>query len=655
MLDWDDVQAVATRTVPPPAGPNSVEGLLKAYREQGATHLSIPELTLHRLLQAGQLSLTQGTKTDRVYLRASDAVLADLVSSELQARLPYLQTNLSRAENPLMSFKGDLPTVAEVGLGFDPAHADLARRAGLSLVARPVGYSWVQPDMIDRTLDQAAALGARIVAVQGNLIPGHEFNMKTTVEAMRRNRLTYAYFSRSRHQKGDWFLAKNLAAEGLVMLAHEFQPSEMLAEDWHTISYRWANLAVEAGIRLCSVRFFRVLHAADPLESVAYVRELAAALKGADLLVDEHAGAIDLTPYQAGQNPTLLAAAGLSIAGAAGLAFDLLPVPDFLKAAGLGTLAVCLTGLPYLEASLSGQGHHHHHDGNDHHHHHHDHDHSHNHVHDHHHHDHGHDRTSATTYASKGLSLAATVAYPAAGLTFNGCGPAAALAHSLAVAGAGAVALTAATTDQDYAMAIEEYRGYNLDWLIPLSLAALTGLFPPNNPKHLHPWRCLPGQVSKIQNPKSKIQNPKSKIWPWLPLAGLGLVGLTQLAGGSGRDWPAWLDREHRHAHTHHLSAFQRHLGDIRLAISGRPLRKWSFWAPLGAVAAALFKQRGPQQAATAATTAAAAGHVASLAGFRNGQRPILKTVEGRARGWIVGLVLAGIVWLVVWLGQQRT
>jgi hypothetical protein len=332
-----------------------------------------------------------------------------------------------------------------------------------------------------------------------------------------------------------------------------------------------------------------------------------------------------LTPYQASQNPTLLATAGLSIAGAAGLASELLPIPDSLKAAGLGALAVFLAGLPYLEAGLSTQSHDHQ---------------AYNHTHDHshhydHHRDHSHNRIAATAYASKGLSLAATVAYPAAGIALNGVGPAVALAHSLAVASAGAVTLTASTTEQDYAMAIEEYHGYSLDWLIPLGLAVVTGL-PSSN------------------NRKSKTKDPKSKIWRWLPLAGIWLVGLSQLAGGTSRDWPAWLDREHRHAHTHHLSAFQRYLGDIGLAISARPLRKWSLLAPLGTVIAALFNQSGPQQVATAATTVAAAGHIASLAGFRNGQRPVLKTAEGRAKGWIVGILLAAIVWFALWLGKKK-
>jgi hypothetical protein len=142
---------------------------LGRYKEKGATHLSLPELTLKRLIDRGELSVTQGPDSGRVYLRARTPVIAQLVTTELQARLPRTGATSSQARNPLISFSGDLPAVAEVGLGFDPAHAGLAREVGLAPVARPIGYSWVQPGMIDRTLDQAAALGAKIVAVQGSL------------------------------------------------------------------------------------------------------------------------------------------------------------------------------------------------------------------------------------------------------------------------------------------------------------------------------------------------------------------------------------------------------------------------------------------------------------------------------------------------------
>jgi hypothetical protein len=510
--------------------------------------------------------------------------------------------------------------------------------------------------MIERTLGQAAALGARIIAFQGSLIPGHEFRMEHTVEAMRRHHLSYAYFSQSRHQKGDWFLAKSLAKAGLVILAHEFQPEELLEEDWFTASYRWATLTAEAGIRLCSVRFFRILHAADPLESVAYVKELAHALEHTGLLLD-HAGAVDLTVFQPQRDEIALASAGLSIAGAAGLASDLLPMPDGLKLLGVGVSALALAGLPFLEKKRDG-GHHHHDHDHDHphdhaHHHKHDHEHlhahehEHEHTHDHHHsHDHGHEHghshshDSTTAYAPKGLALAASVLYPAAATALNGVDPIGAVAQAFAVSAAGSVVLSATTAETDYILGIEEYRGYNLDWLIPLGLAASSALVNFQNPT---------SKISierAVENRKSKIENPKFP-WRWLPLAGVVLAALRSLSGRGNSDVPAALDREHRHAHTHHLSAFQRAVGDSKMALSPRPLRKWALLAPLGAVGASILKQNKQDDLAGLALTAAAAGQVATLTGFRNGQRPLLKTLEGRAKGWAIGVVLAGLFWFV--------
>ena len=661
MLDWDDVQAVATRAAAMSAetepGERSVENLLSRFKEKGATHLSLPELTLNRLLQKGELSVTQGSSAGRIYLRAQDATMAELVATELQARLPQLQVNCSRSKNPLISFLGDLPTVAEIGLGFDPAQAELAHQVGLSPVARPIGYSWMQPDMIERSLDQAAALGAKIIAVQGNLVPGHEFRMQATLEAMQRNGLTYAYFSESRHQKGDWFLAKNLAPKGLVILAHEFEPSELLEDDWFTMSYRWANLAVEAGVRLCSVRFFRILHAADPLESLAYVEELANALRAVEL-VPGVAGDVDLTLFQPQRDTAALAWAGLSVAGAAGLAADLLPVPNPVKLLGVGATALTLASLPFLEKSKLEPGHAHdhdhhaHHPDHDHHHHHDDHEHHHDHPHEHAHHphhdhgrDHGHqhDRIQATAYAPKGLALATTVAYPAAAAAINCANPVAALARALAISVTGATVLNATTVETDYVMGIETYRGYNLDWLIPLGLAAGSALLNPQNPT----------QTTSKSSLNSAPHHPKS-IWRWLPLVGVVLMTLKNLKSDLTQDLLATFDREHRHAHTHHLSAFQRAVGDNKMALSPKPLRKWALLAPLGAVGAALLKRNGQEEMAVVALTAATAGQVATLAGFRNGQRALLKTVEGRARSWTMGAALAGVVWLLVWLFNKR-
>jgi hypothetical protein len=171
-------------------------------------------------------------------------------------------------------------------------------------------------------------------------------------------------------------------------------------------------------------------------------------------------------------------------------------------------------------------------------------------------------------------------------------------------------------------LGVEAYRGYNLDWLAPLGMVA------------------APGLMSRQRS-----------FARWLPLAGAALAALKNFNRGWSQDMLVSLDTEHRHAHTHHLSAFQRALGDSKMTLSPKPLRKWSLLAPLGAVSAAILKRRGQHELATIALTAAAAGQVATLAGFRQGQRPLLKTLEGRARAWLIGTILAGLVWLamIIW------
>jgi hypothetical protein len=607
MLDWDDVQAVVTRAL----SKETPQHLLAHFREHGATHLSMPELTLGRLLDRGQVNPETGANPDRIHLRAQTESLADLVVTELQARLPHIDARVSRAKNPLISFAADLPSVAEVGLGFDPAHFELAQSAGLEPVVRPIGYSWVQPEMVSRTLDQAAALGAKLIAVQGTMTPGFEFNLGATVDALKRNDLCYAYFRESRHQRGDWYVAKSLAGEGRVILAHEFTPEEMLLEDAGTLSYRWANLAVEGGVRLCCLRFFRVIHAGDPHEALDYVQQVAASLQRAGFMVSQALGT-DVSALPPEQDAQTLSLAGLGIAGAAGLALDLLPLPEAVKLLGAGAGALALSGLPYLEQQYARQNGQHRHD-----HHHHEHDHGDHHHHHHDHHDHSHPYDPKTAYASKGLALAAATVFPAAIAAGNGGGVLPELARAAAAGAAGAVALNATMSFPETVLGVEEFRGYQLDWLLPLGAAAIGGL--------------------------NGLQ--ERGLRRWIPLLGVAATALALLRRGQA-DPLAALDREHRNAHTHHISAFQQQVGDAQMALSPRPLRKWSLLIPLGVAGSSIFKRQGRGTLAVTATILAALGGVTQMTGFRNAQRPIERTAEGRLRGWLVGLGLAGLLWL---------
>jgi hypothetical protein len=258
VLDYDDALSVTTR-----AGMPQAEFFKKAA-EHGATHLSLPELTLNRLIAKGRVVVTvpaapvmsaAGSGGWR-YLSSPDSALLEHIALELAARVPGSQPQLLAGEAaPTLAIMGDLPTLAEMGLGFEASAAAAIVEAGLGIVPRPVSFAWPEARLVQRTLEQAAALagtgpGPRIVAFEGDLILGHEMHLDATVAALVRFGLTFAYFSETRHQKGDWFIAKRLAPAGQVVLSHCFTPAAMVPEDFHSAAHHWGMLARARSIRL---------------------------------------------------------------------------------------------------------------------------------------------------------------------------------------------------------------------------------------------------------------------------------------------------------------------------------------------------------------------------------------------------------------------
>lgn len=105
----------------------------------GATHLSLPELTLNRLRQTGQLAPklppNPAPTPPRVghwnYLHGPENLVRHL-ATELRERLPYTQASCHDAQT--LVFAGDLPTIGEIGLGYDVALARKIQANGLALL-----------------------------------------------------------------------------------------------------------------------------------------------------------------------------------------------------------------------------------------------------------------------------------------------------------------------------------------------------------------------------------------------------------------------------------------------------------------------------------------------------------------------------------------
>ena len=598
-VDFDDAQAAAIR-----AGLPFAE-MVARLAPNGATHLSLPEWTLNRLIAQGQLTpmAPQRPYADPPpaghwnYLHGDAALVAQL-AAEMQTRLPFTQTAV--LNETTLAFAGDIPTIGELGLGFDRETADLIRQNGLAVAPRPVSYAWPDPDLLRRTLAQAAEIG-RYVPFAGDMILGHEMHLDATVQALADHALTFVYFAQSRHQKGDWFIAKRRAPH--VVLGHRLSPADMVPLDYHAACHNWVWFARERGIRFCYVNFFRVLHATAPLEGLEYVHHLKHALEDAGFVV---AREIDLPAPVSAPDTAELALAGLAAAGAGATAVaNTLNLPEKVALPLTAAAAAGAFALPWLEQARNQAAAARHAHSHDHAHDHHNHDHD--HAHHHHDHDHSHDHSELAalyppSYAPKLLALGLAALTPVAGMTAVQQSGFFGWLRSLVYQTSGAAALAAVTSGQDYQLRIEEYKGFNLDWLVPLAAVA---------------WQ---------------IPHKPARAGALAALAGAWLLARRQ-----GIDVLAQVDPGHAEGHTHHISAAMAALGDMQMAIGPKPARKWTGLAPAGWAASGVLGGYGRTAESLAASALGVGGSMLGLVSFRRPERALAETVRLAGPSFVAG------------------
>src|SRR6185436_4410975 len=247
-----------------------------------------------------------------------------------------------------------------------------------------------------------------------------EMHLDTTVMCLERFGLTFAYFSETRHQKGDWFIAKRLAPQGQVILAHYFSPTALVPEDFHSAAHHWGMLAHARGIRLCYINVFRRIHATEPLECLHYLEHVRTNLDAFDGRTNP--GILPAPDRES------LALTGLASAGAVSLAATgTLGIPEPLA---LGLTALSAAGaytLPYLDRPRGTL-----------------------------------EESYPPSYAPKLLALAGASAAPLAAAVSDDLPTTALIQSGLAAS------LAALTTGQDYQQHIETYRSLNADLFLPL-------------------------------------------------------------------------------------------------------------------------------------------------------------------------------------------
>lgn len=597
-VDFDDVQSAAIRAALP------LGEMFARISQSGATHISLPERTLSRGLALGQLTpqapsrlLAKEPAVGHWNYLAGEARMVTALAKELNQRLP--QTEAAVLEEDVLAFAGDLPTIGEIGLGFNPTTVAEIRQNGLGVVPRPTSYAWPHPQLVSRTLKQAAQVGD-IVAFDGEMILGHEMHLDATVTALEKHRLTFVYFAESRHQKGDWFVAKRRAPH--VLLGHRFSQADMIPLDYHAACHNWVHYAQERGVRFCYVNFFRVLHATDPLEGLDYIHHLKHALERAGFLI-----AVDVpsqSPAPAPDAETLaltgLAAAGISTAAVSEW-FDL---PDRLAVLLTVVTATGALAFPRLESARNERALNRRvrsfppsHDDREH-------------GHDH---DLSHDHAEIGTlyppsYAPKLTALALATATPLLNLSLAQTHGFPGWLQGLVVRGLAAAALATVVSGPEYQLRVETYQGFNLDWLVPLAAQSLRA---PNAPIRTGMMAALAAA--------------------WL------------IARRQGADLLAMVDPGHAEGHTHHISAAMALIGDVRMALAPKPARKWAGLGPLAFAAGRLLSAKSPQVSFLASMLGLAADAF-GLVGYRRPERHLAITAGENLPSLLLGTAVGAMM-----------
>ena len=615
-VDYDDVETAAIR-----AG-IAFDELVTMLRDNGATHISLPELTLGRLMQQGVLTPQTPSRPYKSkpqvghwnYLHGSAEIVATLAEA-INYRLPHLTAKA--LNKTTLAVGGSIPAISHLPLSFDEDHARHIRDFGLDIVPRPVSYDWPEPDLIDHTMHSAGHV-ADLVCFDGDWVLGHEMQINDTLHHMGNYGLAMVYFAETRHQRGDWFIAKGRLPN--VVLGHRFTQDEMMGMDYHSAAHQWVHFADERGVRFCYVNFFRMLHATEPLEGVHYVHHLKHALEDAGYTVTRDILISDAVSEMGKETVLELDSAELALAGVAAAGIGTAAISQTLKLPEALAVPLVVLGsagaaaLPYVEDSgaLTPKPHSH---G--------DHDHSHDdanhasrltphlngveHVHAHgganHSHSHG-DHTATpmkTSFAPKLISLAATTLAPVAAMSSSQNGGLVDWLIGLCYTEASAAVLATATTGSAYQLGVEEYRGFGLDMLIPLTAAAL--------------------QI-------------KSRKLQFGLLAGTGAAWVYSLRDNNG-DLFGKIDAPPAEGHVHHVSVANRIFGDLAIKMGPRPARKWSGLAPL-ANAFVCF----PGTTSDVAKVVSTFGAMLGLVGFRHPVRAVAPTTKGTLPSYAAGTAL---------------
>lgn len=170
------------------------------------------------------------------------------------------------------------------------------------------------------------------------------------------------------------------------------------------------------------------------------------------------------------------------------------------------------------------------------------------------------------------------------------------------------------TSGPEYQLRIESYRGFGIDWLLPLLATA----------------------ASRIDAGGAR------------PVAGLALAGSWLALWRSNKsDLLAQFDPGHAEGHTHHISAATRLIGDVGIALGPKPARKWLGAGAFANALALLAARHDRKDSEAAAAMIAAAFNALALVSFRRSERDLETTLRTAAPSLAVGAAAGALALLL--------
>jgi hypothetical protein len=269
-VDYDDTRTLADAYQIPHAK------FLADLKARGVTSVALYDLSLAGFRDNGRVALTPREEAQRLYsnVRWSNYVPAYryfiTATRENQPLLPMILERLTqqgqKALPPRRVAIGDgtfgilIPAsrqmISDSNVGFDPAQVTFVKKAGLGVTARLSNSINLNPERVKQMLNDAAAIGARVVIFSEDEVVGYDSLIKTVAKELQLRGLIFGNIEFTK-QRGWQDFAK--LTEGKLVRVHSVGGEEAAKAKVELLVDRFSRAIKERDIRVAYIRLPRQL------------------------------------------------------------------------------------------------------------------------------------------------------------------------------------------------------------------------------------------------------------------------------------------------------------------------------------------------------------------------------------------------------------